>query len=240
MLYSTLIFAKRKEDTHMQVTPKTANETNREYALRVIRDNIIHLQIKPGSLIGEQELAYELGLSRTPVHEALLELSKSKIVDILPQKGCRVSMIDSALIEEARFLRTTVESALVEMACTLATEEDFRALENNLKLQEFYLANPGPEKIFDLDNEYHMMLYRICNKMQCYYMVRLMSLHFDRVRNMSLYSVKELKIVADHRMLFEAIKAGDKDAAREALHKHLARFDLDIQEIRDHYPEYFA
>ena len=125
-------------------------------------------------------------------------------------------------------------------AANYETEEDFRALENNLKLQEFYLANPGPEKIFELDNEYHMMLYRICNKMQCYYMVRLMSLHFDRVRNMSLYSVKELKIVADHRMLFEAIKAGDKDAAREALHKHLARFDLDIQEIRDHYPEYFA
>ena len=48
-------------------------------------------------------------------------------------------------------------------------------------------------------------------------MVRLMSLHFDRVRNMSLYSVKELKIVADHRMLFEAIKAGDKDAAATAL-----------------------
>ncbi len=73
----------------MKVTAKTANETNREYALRVIRDNIISLDIRPGSLIGEQEIAKELGLARTPVHEALLELSKSKIVDILPQKGCR-------------------------------------------------------------------------------------------------------------------------------------------------------
>lgn len=224
----------------MQVSPKTANETNREYALRVIRDNIINLEIKPGSLIGEQEIAYELGLSRTPVHEALLELSKSKIVDILPQKGCRVSMIDSALIDEARFLRSTVESALVEMACTMAKEEDFRTLESNLKLQEFYLANPAPDKIFELDNEFHMTLYKICNKMHCYYMVRLMSLHFDRVRNMSLYSVKELKIVADHRSLFEAIKSGDVPTAHAALNKHLSRFDFDIQAIQEHYPEYFA
>ena len=131
----------------MKVTAKTANETNREYALRVIRDNIISLDIRPGSLIGEQEIAKELGLSRTPVHEALLELSKSKIVDILPQKGCRVSMIDSALIEEARFLRETIESALVVMACSLASDEDFRELEDNLKLQEFYLANQAPEKM---------------------------------------------------------------------------------------------
>jgi DNA-binding GntR family transcriptional regulator len=224
----------------MLISPKTANETNREYALRVIRDNIINLEIKPGSLIGEQEIADKLGLSRTPVHEALLELSKSKIVDILPQKGCRVSMIDSTLIDEARFLRSTVESALVEMACTMAKEEDFRTLESNLKLQEFYLANSDPDKIFELDNEFHMTLYKICNKMQCYYMVRLMSLHFDRVRNMSLYSVKELKIVADHRALFEAIKSGDAASAHAALHKHLSRFDFDIQAIQEHYPEYFA
>jgi len=224
----------------MQVTPKTNNETNREYALRVIRDNIINLEIKPGSLVGEQELAHELGLSRTPVHEALLELSKSKIVDILPQKGCRVSMIDSAFIEEARFLRLTIESALVEMACELATEDDFRVLEDNLKLQDFYLINPAPEKMLQLDNEFHMTLYRLCNKMQCYYMVRLMSLHFDRVRNLSLRSVKELKIVSDHKSLVEAIKAGDPVAAKAVIQKHLSRFEFDAQAIKEDYSEYFA
>ncbi|NLC79432.1 MAG: GntR family transcriptional regulator, partial [Ruminococcaceae bacterium] len=93
----------------MKVAAKLAGETNREYALRTIRDNIISLDIRPGSLIGEQEVADELNISRTPVHEALLELSKSKIVDILPQRGCLVSTIDSALIEEARFIRSTVE-----------------------------------------------------------------------------------------------------------------------------------
>ena len=127
----------------MNVPAKLPGETNREYAFRTISDNIISLNIEPGSMIGEQEIANELGLSRTPVHEAFLELSKSKILNILPQKGCLVSMIDSDLIRESRFLRITVETALVEDACELAKESDLRELEDNLALQEFYLLRTG-------------------------------------------------------------------------------------------------
>ncbi|MBO7449641.1 MAG: GntR family transcriptional regulator, partial [Clostridiales bacterium] len=87
----------------MIITPKHDYEHNRDYALRVVRENIINLEIKPGSLIGEQEIANLLNLSRTPIHEAFLELSKSKIIDILPQKGCFVSYIDPELINESRF-----------------------------------------------------------------------------------------------------------------------------------------
>lgn len=223
----------------MNVPAKQPNETNREYAFRVISENIISLDIEPGSMIGEQEIANMLGLSRTPVHEAFLELSKSKILDILPQKGCLVSMIDSDLIREARFLRITVETALVEDACELAKEEDLRKLEENLELQEFYLSK-DPDKLLALDNEFHKMIYFICNKMQCYYMVSLMSLHFDRVRSLSLHSVKDLKIVSDHRAIFDAIKKKDPAAARAAFQKHMARFELDWNIITQEYKQYIS
>ena len=223
----------------MIVPPKNSSETNREYAFRVISENIISLEIEPGSMIGEQEIATALGLSRTPVHEAFLELSKSKIVDILPQKGCLVSMIDSDLIREARFLRITVETALVEDACELAKEEDLRELDDNLALQEFYLSKDA-DKLLALDNEFHKLIYRICNKMQCYYMVSLMSMHFDRVRSLSLHSVKDLKIVSDHRAIFDAIKKKDPAAARAAFQKHMARFDLDWNIICREYKQYIS
>ncbi|MBP5492132.1 MAG: GntR family transcriptional regulator [Clostridiales bacterium] len=223
----------------MIVPPKNPNETNREYAFRVISMNIISLDIEPGSMIGEQEIANVLGLSRTPVHEALLELSKSKIVDILPQKGCLVSMIDSDLIREARFLRITVETALVEDACEMAKEADINELEENLQLQEFYLSK-DTDKFFNLDNEFHKTIYRICNKMQCYYMVNLMSIHFDRVRNLSLHSVKDLKIVSDHHAICDAIKAKDPVAARAAFQKHMARFELDWNIISREYKQYIS
>lgn len=223
----------------MIVPAKNPSETNREYAFRVISDNIISLDIEPGSMIGEQEIATLLNLSRTPVHEALLELSKSKIVDILPQKGCLVSMIDSDLIREARFLRITVETALVEDACELATEADLQELEENLQLQEFYLKK-DQSKLLTLDNDFHKIIYRICNKMQCHYMVSLMSMHFDRVRNLSLRSVKDLKIVSDHRAIYDAIKAKDPVAARAAFQKHMARFELDWNIISLEYKQYIS
>ncbi|MBO4636913.1 MAG: GntR family transcriptional regulator [Clostridiales bacterium] len=221
----------------MIVTPRLKTETNRDYALRIIRDNIVNMEIEPGSLIGEQETASQLGCSRTPVHEAFLELSKSRILDVLPQRGCRVSLIDYALINEARFLRKTVEASLAELACDMATPADLEELEMNLKLQRFFSGNDF-NKLMDLDNEFHYIIYRICDKLQCHYMVRLMSVHFDRVRRLSLESVKDSKIVSDHTEIFEAIRRQDKEAARAATIKHMQRFDMDWDIIKKEFSKY--
>ena len=97
----------------MILLKRNANETNRDYALRVIKENIINLEIQPGSLLGEQQVADQLGLSRTPVHEAFLELSKTRIVEIYPQRGSFVSLIDMSLVEEAAFMRRTLEIAII-------------------------------------------------------------------------------------------------------------------------------
>lgn len=223
----------------MIITPKKDFEPNREYAFRTVKENIINLEIVPGSLIGEQEIASKLNLSRTPVHEAFLELSKSKIVDILPQKGCRVSLINKDLIEEARFLRRHIESALIAEACSIATDDDIKELEENVSLQEFYLTSQ-PDKLLELDNEFHKTIYRICGKMQCYYMVTLMSLHFDRVRNLSLHAVRDLKIVEDHRNIAQAIKEKDSKKALEIYDKHMNRFELDWDIIVEKFGEYIA
>ncbi|MBO7484498.1 MAG: GntR family transcriptional regulator [Spirochaetaceae bacterium] len=223
----------------MHILPKLTNETNREYATRIIRNNIISLDITPGSMIGEQEIADQLKISRTPVHEALLELSKSKIVDILPQKGCHVSLIDSEYIEEAVFIRSTMETAIVGMACKEATPADIIKLEENVKLQEFYLSQNQPDKIMELDNQFHEYLYKICNKMQCYYMVNLMSIHFDRLRNLSVQTIKNLKIVNDHKEISTAIRNHDGPKAKELLKTHLSRQEIDQKIIREQYPQYF-
>lgn len=224
----------------MHISPKQANENNREYAFRIIRENILSLEIEPGSMIGEQDIAQKLNMSRTPVHEALLELSKSKIVEILPQRGCRVSMIDLSLVEEARFIRETMESAIIVMACDMATERDILELQDNVRLQEFYLATQSMDKIMELDDAFHRYMYQLCNKMQCYYMVQLMNVHFDRLRAMSLHSVKKIEIVDDHKAILEAIKKRDRKEALELLEKHLSRLEVDKDAIKERYPQYFV
>ncbi len=219
---------------------KLKNESNRDYAFRVIKENIINLEIKPGIMISEQDIAEELNISRTPVHEALQELSRTKIVEILPQKGCRVSLIDMKLVNEAIFMRLTVESAVTREACRLATEKDIEALDENVILQDFYKSSDNYAKIFDLDNRFHEKFYEITDKMQCLYMVRLMNIHFDRLRELTLETGTTARIIEDHKALLAAVKAKDADAATKVLVNHLNHLYVDEKAIRKTHPDYFA
>lgn len=223
----------------MKFTDKEDRESNRDYALRVIRDNIINLELKPGCMISEQDLADELEISRTPVHEALQEISKTKIIEIYPQKGSLVSLIDMKLVSEARFVRATLEAAIVEMACEMATPEDIQLLEENVNLQEFYDKKQVNEKIMELDNAFHKMLYKITDKMQTYYMVKTMNIHYDRFRELRLKTSPSKPIIEEHKLILDAIINKDPAKAKELVIQHLSRINTDEKEIRSKFPQYF-
>ena len=136
----------------MIVKERTAGESNKDYALRVLRDNIIRMELAPGSLLSEQVLANELGVSRTPVREALAELARVGVVETMPQKGTRVALIDYDLVEEARFLRMRLEMGLMDEIEGRIREEDFVWFEANLVMQKFYLENFDQYNLLHLDN----------------------------------------------------------------------------------------
>ena len=224
----------------MVVTKQEPNETAREYALREIRQNIISLKLEPGSLVSENDLAKELGVSRTPIREAILDLKKWDLVQVFPQKGSIISLIDLDLVEETVFLRLTLEKAVVEALCDTITEEELEELNHNIQLQEFYLHNLSPNKILELDNEFHHALFRMCNKERIFNLMAGMQGHFDRIRALSLFSVKEIKIVSDHKIILNAIREKNKELAKELMEKHLSRYKLDQNEILEKYPNYFV
>ena len=223
----------------MRLTERLLKETGREYALRMLKDNIIHLDLIPGSMLSENELSAEMNLSRTPVREALIELSKVKIVEIYPQKGSAVSLIDYDIREEARFMRNVLECAVVELACKSPSKEDLLKLQENVRLQEFYMENRSSERLLELDNELHQMLFHMTGKDQVYQLMDSITIHFDRIRSMSLEAVKELKLVSDHHAIVEAIVAQDSDKAKTLMEKHLSRYKIDEKALRDKYPGYF-
>ena len=222
----------------MIIPAQREHEPNRDYAFRVLRENLVNMELKPGTLIAEQETANLLGVSRTPVHEAFLELSRSQIIIIHPQRGCEISMIDYDRIEEARFFRSTIETAIIRETCEKATEADLAKLEESIKLQEFYSENPNREKFLELDNDFHKNMYIICNKQQTHYMVSIMSMHFDRVRSLTLNSVNNAKIISDHKAILDAIRAGKPDKAVAHFEKHMERFEVDWNDIVKEYSQY--
>lgn len=225
----------------MNITKRYDRESARDYALRMIKENIISINLIPGCSISENELASKMGLSRTPVREALIELSKTQIVEIFPQKGSGIALIDTELVEEARFLRLVLETAIIELVCDVATPEDIAKLEENVILQEFYIQNSLSHKLLGLDDELHKQLFKISKKERTYDMLERLIIHFDRVRNLSLsaVNVKDKQIVDDHKAIVETIKSRDKEKAKEVIKKHLTRYELDIKLIQERYPEYF-
>ena len=111
----------------MKIEEKRHGETARQYAYRTLRENIISLDLEPGAPFNDVEMSQMIGISRTPVREAVIQLSEeSRIIEIFPQRGMRIALIDVELVEEARFLRLVLEKAAVELVCGQADEEDLR------------------------------------------------------------------------------------------------------------------
>ena len=223
----------------MELYTKLPKESARDYALRVLKGNIISLELQPGTSISENELAAVIGISRTPVREAIIELAKAYLIEIYPQRGSFVSLIDTKMVEEARFLRRVMDTAVIEEVCETCDEEGLKLLEENVELQEYYLSKGMTEKIFDLDNQFHKEIYEIAKKEIIYEIHSTLMIHFDRVRNLSVETVKDFKVVGDHRNMLEALKAKDKKTAAELVNKHLNRYQIDEKEIRNQRPEYF-
>ncbi|MCD7739200.1 MAG: GntR family transcriptional regulator [Lachnospiraceae bacterium] len=222
----------------MQISEKLPRETGRDYALRTLKANIISLELAPGSRVSENELAAQMGLSRTPVREALIELSKVNIIEIHPQKRSTISLIDYDLVEESRFLRNAVEPEIAELACRMATPDDILRLKENIRLQHFYLENFSAGRLLSLDNEFHQTLFEVAGKQQIFALIQNLSIHFDRVRSLALFSVSDLKIIQDHEKIVEAISEKDVTAAREIMKLHLNRYKIDAVQIREKYPQY--
>ncbi len=224
----------------MKLDARGTGETAKEYAYRILKENIITLELEPGSTLNDMEISQLIGISRTPVREAIIKLKEeSGIIEIFPQRGMRIALIDTEVVQEVRFLRMTLEKAVVELACDMARQEDFDWLEENLKLQEFYLANDMIQKLLELDNALHKKFFTICNKNLIYHMSQGLSIHYDRVRNMEATTIRDSKTVEDHRHLVAAIRKKDKALSKQIMEEHLDRWLLNEKTLRREYPQYF-
>ena len=223
----------------MHITERLAHESARDYALRIITDNIIRSELEPRSRVNDRELAAELGLSRTPVREALLELAKVDIVQVYPQRGSIIAPIDYDIMEEAYAMREILECAVVERCCRLASAEELAPLEENLKLQEFYLENRAADKLMELDDDFHKQLFKAAKMPHVHSLMGTITIHFDRVRHLSYRTVKEVKTVSTHRAILDAVLARDSEKAVALMQKHLSNYTVEKDELMSRYPQYF-
>ncbi|NME35520.1 MULTISPECIES: GntR family transcriptional regulator [Fusobacterium] len=221
---------------------KNKNENSRQYAYRVIKENIMVLNIEPGECISEIELGNLLNISRTPIREALVRLTEEKLIDVFPQKGSFVSKIDLKLVEEALFLRDLCEKKLLTMACEDKIPEPLlKSLEKNLAYQKIIIDfDENLHKFFDLDNEFHSIIFEYYGKSNVWKSIKRLATHFDRLRLIDALQISNAtKTFEQHQEIVNIIKYKKTDIIDPFVSEHLSKFKHVISTYLKKYPHYF-
>ncbi len=227
----------------MKITEKRTGENARTYANRMILDNIVNLELPPGTGLSENELSIQLKLSRTPVREALIEMARIGLVEIIPKKGSFVTKIDYDFIEEARFMRLSLENSVISLACREGIlPEALGRLKANLEQQKKVAMVLEDAVLMELDNGFHQILFDSVNKGRVYGVLQSQMVHFDRFRILSLKTLKAAKAsvtVNDHENILYALEKRDHELAEMVMTRHLTRHQVEKKDLIDIYPDYF-
>lgn len=223
----------------MNVKERLPQEKAAAYAMRVIKDNILDLELEPGSPVSENELASELKISRTPVREALIELSRMDLIDIVPQKGTIISPIDLKQVKEARVLRRVAELEIVRELCAKGVSPAvIERLEESLERQRALRQVGHEEELHAEDMHFHRLLYEAVDKLWTYGVIRSTMYHFDRLRILTLKTFLQKFNLRDHENLVYALSRQDEELACIVMEKHLTREQLDRDILLLDYPTY--
>lgn len=221
------------------ITEKQKNETARQYAVRTILYNIVNLNLKPGEKIVEGDLCKQLGISRTPIREALLELNKRQMIDIHPKRGTYVSMVDVYAIDDFVELRNLLEGELSQIACGVLDEKDFVYLRENIAIWKYHASAGNSVKMQEYDKEFHNYIYRRCNRLLWLDIISSNSYQFDRTVILLQNAMNTDFLAKDHYAIVDAIETGNRELARKVTVKHASRLNEMHEALRHFYPEYF-
>ena len=205
-----------------------------------LRNSIINLNLAPGTAISEKDISQRFEVSRTPVREAFIHLSKEGLIRVIPQKETMVSLIDLARVEQEFFLRQSLEIAVQEHFLRNSKREHINELENLLDLQAEALKKNSPADFIRYDDAFHRTFFDGAGQPLCWEIVSSMSGHYYRVRMLivRISGIADEKVL-HHRNIFEALKNHDLEKTRKLLFSHLS---LETEEdlLREKFPDFFV
>jgi DNA-binding GntR family transcriptional regulator len=205
-----------------------------------LRDAIVCGELHPGRQLSENELAERLGVSRTPIREALVRLRDDRLVEIVPQLGTFVSRISPGAVADAQFIREALECSAVRLAAERADRSDVAALAGLLTRQEEVRDAHDFDRFYVLDDELHGALCELSGHGVAWALAQRANGHLNRVRRLSLAQPRYLaEMVAEHTLVVDAVRRGDPDAAEAALRHHLRMVLSGVPAIREEHPDYF-
>lgn len=221
-------------------TKKIKSFSTKDYVYEILRENIISLAIEPGQQISEKEISDLLQVSRTPVREAFVKLAQEELLEVFPQRGTKIALIDLYHVEEARFIREHLERATVRVACEDFPEEKLKDLEANLQLQKKCVAEKNFTRLFELDEEFHKTIAEGSGKGRIWALIQQMNAHLNRIRMLSLAANYNWELIlSQHEKIFTAIKEKNADLGEKAMEEHLKKLLFEQEKLKSEYQQYF-
>lgn len=206
-----------------------------------LRDEIMSLDLLPGTRLSEAEVAARFGVSRQPVREALNLLAKERLLEIRPQRASRVRLFSLSEIADARFARRALEIEVAKIAIEKWSHVHLPGFERCLKAQERALADQDTRAFKSFDEDFHRMIADCAEAPRIFGMILRHKAHVDRICILSFREPEEMaEVLEDHRTMLACLADRDGDGLETALRRHLSRIDRSISAVHAAHPDYFA
>lgn len=204
---------------------RRGRQTLTDYVYSALRSDILSGVYPAGASLVETRIAEELGVSRTPVREALRRLELEELVRSTPNKGMVVIGITPKDIDDIYAIRYLLEGQAARWAAERATPSDLVRLTDNLDRFAFYVQKGSQfEKLAQLDTEFHDALYASCQSAVLYHILATLHGHSASARLRSLQTPHRAeRTLEEHTALVSAIAKGDADAAERLAKAHITQ-----------------
>jgi DNA-binding GntR family transcriptional regulator len=191
-------------------------------AHEILRDSILHGQLRPGEVHNEKTLAKDLGISRTPVREALLELSAQGLVTFLPRKGVMIKHFARKDVEEIFELRKVIELAAIEKVAKAYPACDLSKLKKHIEDQKKAALKKNYTAFMKADRSFHATLCELANNQRLVQILENVRdlVHFMGMQGLNTKGRAEV-VIREHERVLEAVADGGPVKARKAMEDHL-------------------
>ncbi|MCQ2560458.1 MAG: GntR family transcriptional regulator [Clostridia bacterium] len=187
-----------------------------------LRDDILQNKIKAGEKLTEQRICQEYKVSRTPVREAFQKLELDGLIEIIPNRGAFVLGLTRQDIEDMYELRAAYESIAVKWAIDRMTAEEFEEMQEAFELMEFYTMKKDPVKMLAINTKFHQIIYNGTRNRMLQHTLTSYQVYTKNTKYSSEYISEYMQEVLDeHRKIFLAFQARDKEAASAAAVQHM-------------------
>jgi DNA-binding GntR family transcriptional regulator len=204
------------------LTPVQGPVSLEKLAYDAIKAGILNFQLMPGETVVESELARQLGISKTPVRDALSRLEKEGFIQKTPYKGYTVALITKETVVEIFEIRAALEGVAARHAAEKFSEQDLATAQELLEKHRLALADQSIQRASQLNKQFHELILQKSGNQRLRQILSNLDEHLQRYRLLSNFQAGRIeKSVAEHNQIFEAIREKRAEDAETAARQHL-------------------